>query len=216
MGGPDNYTVVLNVTDAAGNWDTDSLVTTSVPAGPTDVTPPVAVAGPDLIIHEGDNVTLDGTNSTDDVGIWSYEWTFLYDGKTVQLNGSKVPFTFDLPGSYRVTLVVRDRWGNHAMDFLFILVLDTQPPVVVAGPDITVDMGEDFTLDSVGSWDNGIIHILKWTIDPDNLNLTFTGASVRTSIAIPGVYVVRLYIEDAAGQGDIDTFVTLRSICFVQ
>ena len=116
---PGVYTVTLNVTDAAGHWDDDSMILTV-----RDVTPPVAVAGPDRTVPAGSTVQLDGSLSKDDVGIGYYNWTFTYEGTPMVLNGATGHFAFDEGGVYEILLTVRDSSGNHDGDVAVITVVD--------------------------------------------------------------------------------------------
>jgi len=114
---PGTYTVTLNVTDAAGNWDTDE-VTINV----NDVTIPSANAGPDQTVDEGSLVTFDGSNSSDNVDIVNYTWTFTYEGYTIDLYGETPAFRFGRAGVYTVTLTVKDAAGLTETDVVEITV----------------------------------------------------------------------------------------------
>src|SRR2546425_12001331 len=94
-----------------------------------DNVPPVANAGPDLIVNEDTTVTFDGSASTDNVGIASYTWTFM-DGTMETLQGATASYVFATPGTYIVTLTVRDADGNIGTDTVTVTVRDVTPPVV--------------------------------------------------------------------------------------
>ena len=111
---PGVYTMTLNVTDAAGNWATDTVVITVL-----DITKPVANAGSDKTINVGTAVTFDAGGSTDNVGIVSYEWNF-GDGTTG--TGIKATHTYASQGTYTATLTVKDSAGNTATDSITITV----------------------------------------------------------------------------------------------
>lgn len=104
------YPVTLNVTDASGLYDRDTV---SVRVVIPDIVPPVADAGVDMTVLTGMTVTFDGTGSTDDVGVEDYIWTFIYNGSEVVLTGPAAQFVFWTPGSYTVTLNVSDSYGNY-------------------------------------------------------------------------------------------------------
>jgi PKD repeat protein len=108
---PGTYTVTLNVTDAAGNWATDTVVVTAsrVIIEPQDVTKPVAKAGSDKTAVEGKVANFDAGGSSDNVGIVSYEWNF---GDGTAGTGKTVTHTYTEPGTYAVTLTVKDAAGN--------------------------------------------------------------------------------------------------------
>jgi PKD repeat protein len=108
---PGIFPVTLNVSDAAGNWDTDTFSITVL-----DITSPIAIAGPNQIVAEGTLVTFDASGSRDMSGIVSYAWNFTYNGTLVTLGGASASFQFWTPGTYRVTLTVVDAAGNRASD----------------------------------------------------------------------------------------------------
>lgn len=100
--------------------------------------PPVANAGPDQFVeqtsHEGANVTLNGTGSADpDNDTLTYYWNWA--GGSAQ---GATPTVLMTPGNTTVTLTVSDGFSN-ATDTVNIVVEDTIPPVVNAGPNIAVE-----------------------------------------------------------------------------
>jgi len=115
---PGVYTITLNVTDAAGNWATDTVIITVL-----DVTKPIANAGQDQTVNVGATVTFDAGGSTDNVGVVSYEWDF-GDGTTGI--GKTTTHTYTTAGNYTVTLTVKDAAGNYATDSITITVLATE------------------------------------------------------------------------------------------
>jgi hypothetical protein len=84
---------------------------------------PEADAGSDLTIDQGDLVIFDGTDSSDNVEIESYTWTFTYDGSLVTLEGETPQFEFDKPGFYEITLEITDSSGNTAIDTITLDVV---------------------------------------------------------------------------------------------
>jgi parallel beta-helix repeat protein len=126
---PGTYTIKLNVTDLRGNWDTDNITITVI-----DVTPPNADPGFDQTVEEDKLVTLDGSKSTDNVGIISYTWTFI-DVTPQTLAGKNPTYIFQTPGIYAITLNVTDAAGNSDIRQVTITVLDVTSPRAEAGPD---------------------------------------------------------------------------------
>src|SRR6266849_3745691 len=97
------YGGFLELYDSAGHYTPAAVLMQTTP----DTVPPVANAGPDLIVNEDTTVTFDGSASTDNVGIASYTWTFM-DGSMQTLSGVTASYVFATPGTYIVTLTVRD------------------------------------------------------------------------------------------------------------
>ena len=101
------------------------LITFSAPADPaaSDDIAPVAVACEDITVAAGETHTLDGSASTDNVGIVSWQWSLDHAGSPVSFRGETALFTFDVPGLYRVTLTVADAAGNTASDTVWVTVI---------------------------------------------------------------------------------------------
>lgn len=151
------------------NNSSDAFVTVIFDEPPNQ--PPIANAGLDQTVNEGDLVTLDGSGSSDPDGDpLMYEWTQLA-GPSVVLNLSDpVHPTFISPnvprGGRTITfqLVVTDgELTGDPADTVDITVKDlNHPPVADAGDDQTVQEGSPVTLDGQNSF------------DPDNDSLTYS------------------------------------------
>jgi len=112
---PGFYTVTLNATDVEGNWNTDTVVITVL-----DVTDPVAEAGLEQTIVEDTVVSFDAGNSSDNVGIISFDWDFGDENKGIGVTTTHI---YTEPGNYTVTLAVKDAAGNDDTDSIVITVL---------------------------------------------------------------------------------------------
>src|SRR5690606_25207218 len=142
-----DYTATLAVTDGAYTSTSDT-VTITVNEPPNQV--PVADAGADQDGLVDEQVTLDGTGSTDlDGDTLSYAWTLTGpDGSTATLDdatSASPVFTPDLAGSYAATLVVNDGTDDSVADTATVTV--THRPAAVAGSDQPGVVGELVTLD---------------------------------------------------------------------
>lgn len=93
-----------------------------------DSDPPMADAGHDVIISLGDEVEFDSSGSSDDLGIVSYTWKFVYNGSDVSLDGANPTFTFWTEGIYVVTLNVSDAQGGFDTDTMTVTVEGTAIP----------------------------------------------------------------------------------------
>ncbi|UCC92922.1 MAG: PKD domain-containing protein [Thermoplasmata archaeon] len=73
-----------------------------------ELTDIVAHAGLDRTVRSGEEVAFDGTLSWGNGGIVNYTWTLTHKGSTRTLYGPTPIFTFEVEGSYPVTLTVTD------------------------------------------------------------------------------------------------------------
>jgi PKD repeat protein len=191
--------VSLRVEDAAGLWDEVTITARVV-----DGIPPVANAGDDITVEQATIVWFNGTNSTDNIGIKSFLWTFEYGGSIITRTRMVSSFRFDSPGEYLVTLTVTDRQGNTANDTMFVRVLDTQPPRADAGPDIEIDEGGEVVLDATNSTDNDRIVEYSWNITVGSQTYSWLGPIASYIIPQAGYYEATLRVTDAYGNWDED------------
>ena len=107
FGQPGMYKVTLRAHDAKGNAGVADLNVTV-----RDTVSPVAVVGKNRKIDPGQLVTLDGTDSHDNVGVAEWHWTI--DSKKLHFEeeGDLVNFVFTEKGRYNVTLYAIDAAGN--------------------------------------------------------------------------------------------------------
>ncbi|WP_138007409.1 PKD domain-containing protein [Halalkalirubrum salinum] len=147
---PGTYTAELTTTDAAGNTDTDTVEVTV-----EDIEAPTVDAGPDRTVDVDEEVTFDGSNSTDDLAIDTYEWD-LYDNGTTDATGATINHTYAVgeEGSYEVELTVTDTAGNSDTDTTTVAVED--PPSIsefsMANPtdkNLTISFDSDDDLSTV-------------------------------------------------------------------
>jgi hypothetical protein len=199
-----DYMAILNVTDTSGNWAIDEVV-----IHVTDLTPPVAVAGPDVEVDQGTLVTFDGSLSNDNLGIARWAWSFDYRGTPVTLEGARPGFTFDLPGVYVVLLTVTDGVGNADGTSMTVTVRDRESPRADAGADVTVDPGVEVTLSGAASTDNGLIADFLWTVPRGATIYEAHGTKVTVSFPVAGTYSVKLKVTDAGGNWATDTVTVL-------
>ena len=198
------YTITLKVVDTSGNSDPGSMVKFDVVA--RDRIPPTADAGPPQFGEQGTSVTFDGSNSSDNVGIVEYTWSFTYDGAPRSLTGRTVIWQFDIPGFYLVVLTVEDAAGLTGTNETSVTVLDTTSPVttVVYNPPMPADRKYDqivqiiFNVEDVGGGQvdlnyriNGVI----WEKVTGGLSLSFGGDLQYGD----GTYEIEYYAQDTVG-----------------
>lgn len=104
-----DYTIELVVSDGTSSSTTDQVIITLGNSSP------VANAGLNQSVVQGEQVCFDGSDSTDDnEDILSFSWSLTTpDGSSASLDDPLAEITClttDLPGTYKVTLVVNDGW----------------------------------------------------------------------------------------------------------
>ena len=159
---------------------------------------PVAVAGDDGRVSVGQEIVLEGGRSYDvDGHIVEHVWD-LGDGTT--LTGPSGRHAYAAPGSYDVTLTVRDDSGvaNGTGSDGFQVVVNA-PPVAEAGPDRHVAIGEVITFDAGGSTDpDGALVEYLWDFGDGARG---DGQTVQYAYRGSGTYPVIVTVRDDSGTG---------------
>jgi PKD repeat protein len=185
-----SYNVILTIEDGDGYTDVADTIIIDVNGAP------VASAFSNL---NGGEATIDiaftGDQSTDDVGIETYLWTF-EPGETS--NDANPTYTFTTEGTYDVTLTVTDEGGlEDTISLQIIITAPNQAPVAVAVSDITggtVPLEVNFTGDQ--STDDEGIESYLWTFEPGETSAEVNPTYTFTDI---GVYTVELTVTDIEG-----------------
>lgn len=196
---PGRYTVEAVALDTS-LIPSNATVTMTV----TDETAPTAVAGNDTTVNESQEVVFDAGASADNVGIISFSWNF-GDGSS-NVTGEVSTHKFDTPGSYTVTLTIRDAAGHGASDTLVVTVLDITSPTTVLNGKTSVDLGKKVTLNATGSIDNVGIVDYTWNLGDGTV---LNGMEVTHKYKKAGNFEVLLTTRDAAGNED-NTTMTIR------
>jgi len=139
--------------------------------------PPVADAGENQTVDEGQTVTLDGSGSYDPDGeSVTYQWT-APEGITLSSANVEQP-TFAAPEvientDFAFTLVVNDGIEDSDPDEVTVTVRNVNlQPVADAGENQTVDEGQTVTLDGSGSYDpDGDLLTFEWKA-PEGVTLS--------------------------------------------
>ncbi len=192
-----SYTVTLTVTDHIGLVDTDTLVVEV-----RDTEPPIAVAGPDQEVDMGEELVLDGSASTDNVGIASYLWTVDAFGSDWNKTGDATLFSISDAGIYLVTLTVTDTSGNLATDTVQITVQDIEPPRIAALFPERVDPGSLVEFDATMSTDNVGVVMAEWRFEYDGLEVVLKGLTPKFTFDIQGEYSIHATVFDERGNED--------------
>jgi len=200
------YPVTLNVTDGDNNYSLDTMAVTV-----NDNTSPEAVAGTNQTVDQHANVTLNGSGSSDNMGIETFAWTFLDMGSRA-LYGVTTWYVFENAGVFIITLNATDDAGNYDTDTVTITVNDTTDPIAEAGVDQEGDQDGAITFDGSASSDNIGITNYTWSF-VDGGNRTIYGVSPNYTFNNPGTFLVTLKIIDAAGNSHTDNMtVTIRDL----
>jgi hypothetical protein len=212
----ESLTFELTVTDNGGLQSTDTCI--------VNVTwvniPPIANAGPDQTVDEGDTVTLDGSNSSDtDDGISFYIWTQLHGTQVELSNPNAAQPTFVGPDvdpdgeSLTFELTVTDEGGLQSTDTCIVNVTWVNiPPIADAGSDQTVDEGAIVTLDGSSSYDSDDgIATYEWTQTAGTSVTLSDPASSQPTLISPDVgpegesLTFELTVTDEGGLQSTDT-----------
>jgi len=187
-----------------------SFVATSSAA--QDTQDPVADSGENFTAYVDAITVLNGSRSTDNVGVVNYFWTFT-DGVPVFLTGENVTYVFTSTGSYDITLNVSDAEGNWDTDTLTVTVdTDSTPPSANAGRNTTVYLDYVLVLSASRSSDpeTGISNY-TWTITFGGDSTTHYGRDVRYEFRSTGTYKITLNVTNGVGLGN-ETSIWIESI----
>lgn len=184
---PGLYTSRLTVYDDANVGNSYSIDSTIVLVNFR----PVANAGKDQIVAEGETVYFDALESTDRDGeIISYLWNF--DG--LEKKGVSVSHVYEKAGIYSVLLQVKDNSNTSTdTDLDTVVIRVNARPKVIAGQDKVITSSE-LKLDGTGSQDSdGKITRYEWDFGDGRKS---DSASTTHVFKEPGVYEVTLRVKD--------------------
>lgn len=190
----------------------------NTPEIPQPIVAPVANAGPDQSVDEGDIVTLSGSGTDSDGTITGYSWNQI-SGDTVILNNANTAIAnFTAPEVNSLTplefeLTVTDNDGITDTDQVMIEVSDVPPPNVVplanAGLDQIVNENDIVTLSGSGTDSDGTIVAYSWnqlsgdTVvlnNADTATASFTAPAVISAMPL----AFELTVTDDDGATDTD------------
>jgi hypothetical protein len=170
--------------------------------------PPLADAGYDLYKVEGDEVRLNGNNSYDPEGneltfLWTIEET--PEGSGAYLSNPEVsnPIIFtDIPGTYRISLLVSDGENESEVDEVLIFVSENIPPLAIISTDNDAFTGSIVSLSGEESYDpEGRDITFTWVLlsKPAGSNAVMVNAAYENSsffADVQGNYTVQLVVND--------------------
>ncbi len=202
---------VNNITYNIGSDQTGPV--TGPPITTIVVILPIANAGGPYNCTEGQQIQLDGSNSTDDGIIQSYEWDLDNDGLYDDAIGATTTYACIDDGTFTVGLKVTDDDGASGMDTSTITVANAVP-VVDAGVNRVANEGDAVSLGPAIFFDAGTVDTHTATIDwgdgtveqgqVDQTNHTISGSHVY---ADNGIHTVMVSVTDNDGASGSDTFI---------
>jgi len=181
---------------------------------------PVANAGVDKKVQLGEQVILDGSQSSDvNEDPLSHHWSLISipDGSQASLAGvddTRASFSIDLPGIYVAQLIVNDGTVASPPDNVVITSGSINSrPQAEAGSDIATSEGETFTLDGSASIDpdNDLLNY-RWSLiyQPEDSNailLNDTTVTPSADVDKLGTYIAQLIVSDETLSSEPDTVV---------
>ena len=162
--------------------------------------PPIANAGPDQTVEQtfkdGANVILNGTASSDpNNDTLTYNWNWTSGNAT-----GATPTALFPPGNTTATLNVSDGQLNST-DTVNIVVRDTTPPLVDAGPNVTVEAGKSVQVN--GTAVDAVSTRFNFTWSENGTILKTENNATNTSVLYAsnntGAHVLTLNATDNAG-----------------
>lgn len=207
-----DYTFKLTVTDSSGQQNTAQV---TVIVQPENNKPPVADAGPEKeLTLPVDRTTLDGSKSSDDQKIATYQWKQAKGPNEVHIenaNSAVATLTGLEQGTYKFTLTVTDERKLQSSDTVTVIVREEvdQPPEarVLPSPSVSLPVSTASLDGSHSTDDKGGVSYL-WSRDDsspaagDVLNSSDHQAVLFLGNLVQGTYSFTLTVTDSKGQTD--------------
>ncbi|UCC93578.1 MAG: PKD domain-containing protein, partial [Thermoplasmata archaeon] len=207
-----DYGAELTVSD--GMYSDKDAFTVHVLEAPTNKAPTAIILASSKKVLVNEDVTLDGSSSTDlDGDELEFEWTIVKGaGATDRVRGPKVTYSWGSPGHFKVTLEVSDGTDESTTDVVIEVGSPpppNEPPVASAGADMVVKKGEEWVLRGVGYDTDGIIVSYEWDLDNDGVYDTYDefDGSISHKFEEAGYVTVKLRVTDDQGGTHVDSMV---------
>ncbi len=170
-------------------------------------------------VDEGETIEFSAYNFTDESEIREFSWNFS-DG-TDHVTGTNVTHSFELYGTYEVSVNATDVVGNWNIETIEIEVMDVTPPVArftatyddqeVDSENITttvrLERHQEFSLDASRSYDpegfdgeQGDVSVVWWITGVEFRSEEFE--ILNYSFSELGTYDIQLNVTDEAGNYD--------------
>jgi len=183
---------------------------------------PVANAGSNQNVANGNLVTLDASSSSDvDGDSLTYAWTITSQPGAVTLSSTTVTnptFTPIVDGNYTIELIVHDGTDFSSADSVIIIVnTANSAPNADAGIDQFVATSSVVTLDASGSNDansDSLTYLWSVTSKPSGTTVTFSDATAVNptfSAYLDGEYILNLVVNDGTVDSVADSITVTAS-----
>lgn len=205
------------ITVIGGDYDEPQTFGAFLPYTYIGPQPPVADAGEDQTVDEGEQVTLDGSGSFDPEGAnLTFEWDFDdsvdVDGdgdytNDVDATGVMVNHTYGDNGIFRATLNVTDDQGLSDTDTMEITVLNVAPEAQME-PSVSADEGE-LLMFEVQVTDPGSDDILvdwSWGDGTTNSTVWYNSGGAPDPYPSPHVNPVDISLSESHAYGHAGTY----------
>jgi PKD repeat protein len=195
------FHAVINMCDQSFNTANASFNITVI-----DREKPIIHTETKLTIDQHQDLILNATSSSDNVGIDNFTWKLQLDEDIITLYGAYAAMTIDEAGSYSAYLNVSDAIGNWAGVTVDVSVRDITPPTPKVNEEFFVDAGNETTFNASESEDNMGIDQYQWSFEYDGEEIILEGEIVNFTFDIPGTYNVTLTISDLEGNEESEIF----------
>jgi len=95
----------------------------------TDNDPPTANAGQTITINQNQIAQFNASNSSDNIAITSYSWNFNLSNNTIA-TAANPTYNYTIPGTYNVSLTLKDAANNNATNYVTVIVSDDIKPFI--------------------------------------------------------------------------------------
>ena len=206
------HTVTLQVTDEAGSSATGSVTLfvddppppSTPPPGPAPSPPPANVAPVASFSFRptsptvGADVRFTSTSTDSDGRIALTRWDLDNDGQFDDASGTRVARAFAVPGSFTVSVLIRDDAGAEETASQIVTV--NQPPSAsFSMTPSPAPVGANVTFVSTASDADGQVAAQAWDLDGDGNFDDGSDPVATTAYPTAGTQVVRLRVTDDRG-----------------
>ena len=203
---PGKHLVTLKVFDGEF-WSNPYQLNVEIPDPPKKPIPKYE-ASP-LTIFAKQRVNFDASNTTDpdsDEKDLKYTWYF-DDGTNYVSRENKTSHRYNLPGQYKVTLVVEDETGASANISNILITVNNNPPKAVIKQITPKKVNQEVQISGGDSSDkDGKIQTYIWTFGDGTKEERVNASQVTHTWKSAGTYTIELTVQDDRGGTDTTQF----------